>query len=51
MIVLGLVLLVLGLALSAGTLVTVGVVVLVVGLLPIALHQAGRPLPGRKHYF
>ena len=51
MIVVGLVLLVLGLALNLGALMTIGVVVLLLGLVPIALHQAGRPVGGRKHWF
>ena len=51
MIILGLVLLLLGLLLDIGILWTIGIVVLVIGLVLFALGTAGRAVGGRRHYW
>ncbi len=51
MIIAGVVLLVLGLVLSAPFLWTIGIIVLVVGLILLILGSVGRPLAGRRHYY
>ena len=50
MIVLGLIPLILGLLLGIGILKTIGIVLLVVGLIFFALGAAGRPVGGRTWY-
>jgi Family of unknown function (DUF6131) len=51
MIVLGLALLVIGWLASISILVTLGTIVLVIGLVMFALGAAGRPIAGRRHYW
>jgi uncharacterized protein DUF6131 len=51
MIVIGAVLLILGFLLGIGILETVGVIVLVVGLVLLLLGSVGRPVGSRRHYF
>jgi hypothetical protein len=51
MIVVGLVLLLLGLLLSIPILYTLGIVVLVVGVVLMLLGSAGRGIGGRRHYY
>ena len=51
MIILGLVLLLLGLLLDIGILWTIGIIVLVIGLVLFALGTAGRAVGGRRHYW
>lgn len=51
MIVLGLVLLLLGFFLDISILWTIGIIVLVVGVVLFALGAMGRAVGGRKHYF
>ena len=51
MIILGLILLVLGFLLNASILWTLGIIVLVVGLVLFALGSAGRAVGGRRHWF
>jgi len=50
-IILGLVLLLLGLLLDIGILWTIGIIVLVIGLVLFALGTAGRAVGGRRHYW
>jgi len=51
MIILGLVLLVLGLLLGMSILTTLGIIVVVVGIVLYFLGAAGRPVAGRCHYW
>ena len=51
MIILGLVLLVLGFLLHVSILWTIGIVVLVVGLVLALLGATGRAVAGRRHYW
>jgi len=51
MIVLGLILLVIGWLAAIPLLVTLGGIVLVVGLVLLLLGAVGRPLAGRRHYW
>lgn len=51
MIILGLVLLVIGWLANLGLLVTIGSVVLVIGLVLMVLGAIGRPVAGRKYYW
>jgi membrane protein implicated in regulation of membrane protease activity len=51
MIVLGLILLILGWVLGIGILVTIGIIVLVVGLVFLILGQTGRAVGGRKYWY
>ena len=51
MIVLGLILLLLGFFLKISILWTIGIIVLVVGLVLLLLGSTGRAVGGRKHYF
>lgn len=51
MIVLGLVLLVIGWIAGISLLVTLGIIVLVVGLVLYVLGAVGRPVAGRRHYW
>ncbi len=51
MIILGVILLVIGFVASIPILWTIGIVVLVVGLVLMALGMAGRAVGGRKHYY
>jgi hypothetical protein len=51
MIILGLVLLLLGFVLKISVLWTIGIIVLVVGLVLALLGGMGRAVGGRKHYF
>ena len=51
MIVLGLVLLLLGFLLNISILWTIGIIVLVVGVILFVLGSTGRSVGGRKHYF
>ena len=51
MIVLGLVLLLLGFLLNISILWTIGIIVLVVGVILFVLGSTGRAVGGRKHYF
>ncbi len=51
MIILGVILLVIGFIASIPILWTIGIVVLVIGLILMALGMAGRAVGGRKHYY
>jgi hypothetical protein len=51
MIVLGLILLVLGFLLKISILWTIGIIVLVVGLVLLLLGSTGRAVGGRRHWF
>ncbi|TDO30726.1 hypothetical protein EV643_13551 [Kribbella sp. VKM Ac-2527] len=51
MIILGLILLVLGFVLNVSILWTLGIIVLVVGVVLFALGSAGRAVGGRRHWF
>jgi uncharacterized protein DUF6131 len=51
MIVLGLILLILGWVLGIGILVTIGIIVLVVGVVFLILGQTGRAVGGRKYWY
>ena len=51
MIVLGVVLLLIGFIAKIAIVWTIGIVVLVVGLVLVLLGMAGREVGGRKHYF
>ncbi|QLY27642.1 DUF6131 family protein [Nocardia huaxiensis] len=51
MIVLGLILLVVGWLLGIPLLTTLGIIVLVIGLIFLLLGYAGRPIGGRRHYY
>jgi len=51
MIILGLVLMLLGFVLSIPILWTVGIVVLIVGLVLMVLGRSGRSVGGRAHYW
>lgn len=51
MIVVGIVLLLLGFLLGVPILWTLGLIVLIVGLVLMALGSAGRAVGGRRHYF
>jgi hypothetical protein len=50
-IILGLILLILGLLLNIGILTTIGIIVLVVGLVLLLLGSTGRAVGGRRHFF
>ncbi|WP_169811038.1 DUF6131 family protein [Nocardia amamiensis] len=51
MIVLGLILLVLGWLLGIGLLTTVGIIVLIIGLVLLIAGSVGRPVGGRRWYY
>lgn len=51
MIILGIALLLLGLLLDIGILWTIGIIVLVIGLVLLLLGSSGRSVGGRRHYF
>jgi len=51
MIVLGLILLILGILLGIGILWTIGIIVLLVGLVFLVLGQTGRAVGGRKYWY
>jgi hypothetical protein len=51
MIVLGVILLILGLLLDIGILWTIGIIVLIVGIIFFVLGQMGRAVGGRKYWF
>jgi hypothetical protein len=51
MIILGLVLLVLGYLVNIPLLVTLGAILLVIGVVLYILGAAGRPVAGRRHYW
>ncbi|MBL1074161.1 hypothetical protein JK358_07105 [Nocardia sp. 2] len=51
MIVLGLILLVVGWLLGIPLLTTLGIIVLVIGLIMLLLGSVGRPIGGRRHYY
>ena len=51
MIILGLILLLLGLLLNVGILWTIGLVLIVVGVVLWLLGSTGRAIGGRPHYF
>jgi len=51
MIILGIALLLLGLLLKISILWTIGIIVLVVGLVLLLLGSTGRAVGGRKHFF
>ncbi len=51
MIILGLVLLVLGFLLKVAILWTIGIIVLIVGLVLALLGATGRAVAGRRHYW
>lgn len=51
MIILGLILLLLGVALGIGILYTLGVVLLIVGIVLMLLGSTNRAIGGRRHYY
>jgi hypothetical protein len=51
MIVIGTVLLVLGILAKNGAAWTIGIVVLILGLIVLLLGTTGHPVRGRRHYF
>jgi len=51
MIVLGLICLILGLILGVGILWTIGIILIVVGLVLFLLGATGRAVGGRRHYY
>ncbi|HKX14287.1 MAG TPA: DUF6131 family protein [Propionibacteriaceae bacterium] len=51
MIVLGVILLILGLLLDIGILWTIGIIVLVIGIVFFVLGQLGRAVGGRKYWY
>jgi hypothetical protein len=51
MIVLGIVLLIIAWLLGLGILYTLGIILIVVGIILALLGAAGRPVLGRRHYF
>jgi hypothetical protein len=51
MIVLGLICLILGLILGVGILWTIGIILIVVGLVLYLLGATGRAVGGRRHYY
>jgi hypothetical protein len=51
MIILGLILLILGFVLSIPILWTIGIIVVVVGLILALLGATGRAVGGRRHYY
>lgn len=51
MIILGLILLLIGLLAKISILTTIGIIVLVVGLVLVLLGSTGRAVGGRKHFF
>ena len=51
MIVLGIILLVLGWLLGVGILWTLGIILIVVGVILELLGAVGRPVLGRRHYY
>jgi hypothetical protein len=51
MIVLGIILLILGWLLGVGILWTIGLILIVIGVILWILGAAGRPLGGRRHYW
>lgn len=51
MIVLGLILIVAGYLLGIGILTTLGIILLIVGLVLLLMGSMGRPAFGRRHYF
>ncbi|MGH3752046.1 MAG: hypothetical protein ACRDRP_05000 [Pseudonocardiaceae bacterium] len=51
MIIAGLALVLLGWLLGIGILTTLGIIVLVVGLVLLLVGAVGRPLAGRRHYY
>lgn len=51
MIILGVILLVLGFVLSIPILWSIGIALVVIGLVLVLLGAVGRPLAGRRHFF
>ncbi|GAB4586897.1 DUF6131 family protein [Nocardia sp. NPDC127526] len=51
MVILGLILIVAGWLLGISILVTIGIIVLIVGIAFWVLGYAGRPVGGRRHYY
>ena len=51
MVVLGLILLILGWILGIGILVTIGIILLIIGVVFLDLGQTGRAVGGRKYWF
>jgi Family of unknown function (DUF6131) len=51
MIVLGLILLILGIALGISILYTLGVILLIVGIVLMLVGSTGRAIGGRRHYY
>ena len=51
MIILGIILLIIGFVVSIPILWTIGIIVLVAGLLLMLLGSTGRAVGGRRHYF
>ena len=51
MITTGIILLIIGVLLKIGVLSSVGMILLIVGLVLMLLGKAGRPLGGRGHYW
>ncbi|GII31861.1 DUF6131 family protein [Planotetraspora mira] len=51
MIVIGIILLIIGFLTGISILWTIGIIVLVIGLVLMLMGRMGRPVGGRKHYF
>lgn len=51
MIILGLILLIIGLVAGIGILSTIGIILIVVGLVLMLLGRSGRKIGGRAHYW
>ena len=51
MIILGIILLIVGFLVNIPILWTIGIVVVVIGLILLVLGMAGRAVGGRKHYY
>nr|WP_272893887.1 DUF6131 family protein [Nonomuraea sp. MG754425] len=51
MIILGVILLLLGWLLGISILTTIGIIVLIIGLIFLVLGSVGRPVGGRRHWF
>ncbi|GAA1282078.1 hypothetical protein Psi02_38320 [Planotetraspora silvatica] len=51
MIVIGIILLIIGFLTGISILWTIGIIVLVIGLVLMLMGRMGKPVGGRKHYF
>ncbi|GII53245.1 hypothetical protein Pth03_16340 [Planotetraspora thailandica] len=51
MIILGIILLIIGFLTGISIMWTIGIIILVIGLVLMLMGRVGRPVGGRKHYF